>query len=85
MSLFLSVETSVKYLFPLLSLMYPSSLSIIKYKGFSIDFCIAKVFNSNIPNVINNDLYDVLSLLIQFGLKFLILKISLKKSNMYDF
>ena len=33
-SLFLSVETKVKYLSPFFSSMYPSALLIIRYKGF---------------------------------------------------
>ena len=64
-SLLLLVETSVKYLFPLLSSMYPSTLSIIKIyfinnkvqRIYAINFYIAKIFDSNIPNVINNDIF----------------------------
>ena len=46
--------TSIKYLFPLLPSMYPSTLSIIRY---TINIYIAKIFHSNIPNVINNDIF----------------------------
>ena len=61
MSLFLSVEASLKYLFLLLSSLYPSLLSMTKYKGFKLffyiskflNFCIAKAFDSDISNVIN--------------------------------
>ena len=34
--LFLSVEAKVKYLFPLLSSMYPSTLPILRCSGFTL-------------------------------------------------
>ena len=61
-SLLLLVETSVKYLFPLISSMYPFILLIIRYKGFALHIftvflriCTknSKVFDCHIFNEIN--------------------------------
>ena len=58
MSLFLSVETSVKYLFPLLSSIIIIYFINNKTQGiYTINIYIAKIFDSDIPAVINNDIF----------------------------
>ena len=57
MSLLSSVETSVKYLLPLISSMYPFIIMVIRYIGLTTNFCIAKIVDLHVSNVVNNNIF----------------------------
>ena len=78
--LFSSIEAKVTCLFPLLSSMYPCTSHIIRYRVYTVNFYIIRIFPIVLTNVINiSVLYDFLSIFSKFGSKFLILIISSKK------
>ena len=78
--LFSSMEAKVTCLFPLLSSMYPYTSQIIRYRIYTVNFYIIRIFPIVITNVINiSVLYGFLSIFSKLGSKFLILIISSRK------